>query len=82
MNYSNSSFRRTRWSVSATRASIDLVLTQEIDELRPAHVSTAAVKQIVAMIWLERPDGFWARVRWAWRLLRWTEHRAVWGGES
>lgn len=67
----------------ASRAAISEALTQEIEELRPAYVSVDAVKQIMAMYWLDRPEGFWAKLSWAWRLVFWTERKAIgWGGES
>jgi hypothetical protein len=36
----------------------------------PMGVSPKAVKRELAMAWLGRPEGFWAWVKWAWRLTR------------
>jgi hypothetical protein len=46
----------------------DHLLGEVIEQSRAIYVPPAAVKQVVALRWLGRPDATWARMRWAWRL--------------
>jgi hypothetical protein len=43
----------------------DMIVNEGAMGVRPSEV-----KRSLALMWLERPTGFIARVRWAWRLVR------------
>jgi len=56
-----------------TMAAIELSVVAAIDEAKPCgHLPDGDIKRELAVRWLVafRPEGFWPKLRWAWRMLR------------
>lgn len=57
--------RAARGTLAHLDFEITLVLRQEL----PCGISPEMAKPELALYWLSRPNGFWARLRWAWGLV-------------
>lgn len=60
--------------VTGSLGRIDALVTFAIIDAKSVAVSTEMVKVKLALYWLRAPSGFFSRLAWLWRLVRFGFH--------
>ncbi len=55
--------------VPGSLAYMDLEVRAVIDEERPVGSDPVEIRELLAFVWLSRPDSLLKRIAWAWRMI-------------